>query len=277
MNIFISWSGVTSMLIAEKLKRFIPRIIQSAKPYYSPDMDKGIKWEAELNEKLRECVVGLICLTKDNTEKPWILFEAGALSNRFESSKVCSIAFGIKKSEITRPLSTFQLTEFEKSDFLKLLKSINSSLETLAIDEIVLEESFDAFYPKFEEEVQEILKNGVNEEMDIKPERSEKDILEEILDLVRKQGEKMVRNVKRSADEVYYYDKGGRKKITSGRAGYKLDAKIGDKALHKVLGMGTVIRTVENEDGVKDIEIKFEGTDRIYNFPDTTETLILLE
>ena len=124
MNIFISWSGKASMEIAELIKNFIPKVIQSAKPYYTPDdIEKGLKWETEINQKLAECSIGLICLTKDNTDKPWILFEAGALSNRLDKAKVCPVLFGIKKSEITGPLSTFQLTEFTKNDFLKLLKS----------------------------------------------------------------------------------------------------------------------------------------------------------
>lgn len=188
MNIFISWSGNSSMKIAEELKNWLPKILQSAKPYYTPsDIEKGTRWDSEISIKLSECLIGLICLTKLNTEKPWILFEAGALSNRLEKAKVCPILFGVKKSEVTGPLSRFQLTEFNKEDFYKLVISINSSLEENSIDDSILLEVFETFYPKFEAKILEILadENSYNEIP--KPERSERDILDEILELVRKQ------------------------------------------------------------------------------------------
>lgn len=186
MNIFISWSGDTSMKIASELKNFIPRILQSAKPYYTPsDIEKGTRWETEINQKLQECLVGLICLTPDNTEKPWIMFEAGALSNRLDKSKVCSILFDLKKADVTGPLSRFQMTDFNSSDFYKLAQSINSSMGEMQIADNVLKESFDVFYPIFEDKIQKILQEKKPDA--VKPQRSERDILEEVLELVRKQ------------------------------------------------------------------------------------------
>ncbi|MFS4428462.1 toll/interleukin-1 receptor domain-containing protein [Chryseobacterium sp. S90] len=186
MNIFISWSGDTSMKIAEEIKNWIPKVLQSAKPYYTPsDIEKGTKWEAEINQKLSECVVGIICLTSDNTEKPWILFEAGALSNRLDKSKVCPLLFGIKKSDVIGPLARFQLTDFNKVDMFKMIKSVNKSLDDKAIDLPLLTEMFDTFYPKLEENVKKIL-DSVNNPV-LKPQRSDRDILEEVLNIVRKQ------------------------------------------------------------------------------------------
>ena len=82
-NVFISWSGQQSEEIAEELRNWIPSVLQFAKPYYTPnDIEKGAKWSSEVSQKLSECNVGIVCLTKDNFAKPWILFEAGALSKR---------------------------------------------------------------------------------------------------------------------------------------------------------------------------------------------------
>ncbi|WP_257721520.1 hypothetical protein [Chryseobacterium sp. IHB B 17019] len=42
MNIFISWSGDTSKQIAEELKNWLPLVIQSANPFYTPsDIEPG--------------------------------------------------------------------------------------------------------------------------------------------------------------------------------------------------------------------------------------------
>jgi hypothetical protein len=44
------------------------------KPYFSPeDIEKGTKWNTEIAKELETSNVGVICLTQDNTEKPWIL------------------------------------------------------------------------------------------------------------------------------------------------------------------------------------------------------------
>lgn len=194
MKVFISWSGEISGEIAKLLKDFIPKVIQSVKPYYTPDdIEKGKNWNTEINKSLEECVIGLICLTKDNKDKPWILFEAGALSNRLDNSKVCPILFDdMKPSDIEGPLSTFQLTQFSKNDFLKLIQSINLSLEE-SIKESDLEEIFNAFFPKLEKDIQSILKKNKEEETGrkkMKEVRSDREILEEILLLIRNQSRK---------------------------------------------------------------------------------------
>ncbi|WP_449399227.1 toll/interleukin-1 receptor domain-containing protein [Chryseobacterium wanjuense] len=191
MNIFISWSGETSKEIAEELKNWLPLVIQSAKPFYTPsDIEPGQRWDGVINKKLSECAIGLICLTKNNTEKPWILFEAGALSTSLDKSRVCPILFGVKKSEVTEPLAGIQLTEFTRQSFFQLLQTINKSSEGSFIEEIVLKKSFDAFFPQLEERINEILANqATTTTTTTKPERTERNILEEILDLVRKQNQ----------------------------------------------------------------------------------------
>ncbi|OCK53185.1 hypothetical protein BA768_01120 [Chryseobacterium sp. CBo1] len=237
MNIFISWSGETSMKIASELKNFIPRILQSAKPYYTPsDIEKGTRWESEINQKLQECLVGLICLTPDNTEKPWIMFEAGALSNRLDKSKVCSILFDLKKSDVTGPLSRFQMTDFNSNDFYKLAQSINSSMGDMKIEENLLRESFDYFFPIFEGKVQEILKKRKGDY--IKPQRSDRDILEELLDLIRKQSNKVpIENNSKTAGDI---TDDILRRIGKYESKMLYNYKVGDSVIYSGYGEGVV-------------------------------------
>lgn len=261
MNIFISWSGETSMKIAEELKNWIPKVLQSAKPYYTPsDIDKGTTWETEINQKLSECLVGLICLTVDNTEKPWILFEAGALSNRLDKSKVCPILFGLKKAEVTGPLARFQLTDFNKTDFFKLIQSINKSLEENAIDGSLLLEVFDAFYPKFEEKINGILSKESSGGS--KPKRTERSILEEILDLVRKQNNNssQINFTDTDANDLKNVVSYFRKSAPSHIILYTL----GDKVFHSHYGKGSVIEIFTSGNKQQKLTIKFsDGTTMI--------------
>lgn len=80
MKVFLSWSGSKSKRLAEILHTWIPSVIQAAKPYFSPDdIEKGTRWYPEVSKELKKSNVGIICLTRENLEAPWILFETGAL------------------------------------------------------------------------------------------------------------------------------------------------------------------------------------------------------
>ncbi|MFY7742633.1 MAG: TIR domain-containing protein [Flavobacterium sp.] len=263
MNIFISWSGDKSKEIADALKNWIPKVLQSAKPYFTPsDIEKGSKWESEITQKLNECKVGLICLTAENTEKPWILFEAGALSNKLEKSRVCPILFGLTNSDLKGPLSTFQTTEFKKDDFKKLMKSINILLEENRIADLVFEEVFEAFYPKLEESITNIL-SVANVVEESKPKRSDRDILEEILELTRKQYVKPKYELIEEPTDDLFTSWVLEEAIPFNDA---LNLKPGDRVLHSRFGEGTVLFLSESKE-VKDtkIDIKFDlkGTKKL--------------
>lgn len=188
MKVFISWSGNISKEIAEALTKWIPTVLQSVKPYFSPsDIEKGSKWETEITKNLNECSVGIICVTRENTEKPWILFEAGALSNKLEKSRVCPLLFELSNSDLTGPLATFQTTEFKKSEFKKLLQTINKQLNDNKVSETVFNEVFEVFFPKLETNIQKILSENKSIEVSKTIERSDREILEEILELSRRQ------------------------------------------------------------------------------------------
>lgn len=183
-NVFISWSGEKSKAIAEELRSWIPSVLQFARPYFTPnDLEKGTKWNTEISERLAETHVGIVCLTPENFERPWILFEAGALSKDLDRSKVCSVLFGMENTDLTGPLTTFQTTAFEKSDFKKLMKTIKEAGEDRALLNDTLNTVFEKWWPDLEKKVTAILEKpnstGHGEV------RSERDLLEEILDLSR--------------------------------------------------------------------------------------------
>lgn len=259
MNIFISWSGETSRLIAEKLSIFIPKIIQLAKPFYSPaDIDKGAGWLEEINKMLGECLCGIVCLTKDNTEKPWILYEAGALSNRLGTARVCPILFGVTKTEVTGPLSHKQMTVFSKEDITKLMKSINKLFENQAISESLLEEMVDSFFPKFQEEVNEILKSSKDTTVTTKPKRTDRNILEEILDLVRKQNNQSERVIEKNRNALSF----ARKIIEQGSYdGVNSEFVHGSKVYHDLYGDGIYQGILTNKEGLKLARVLFDGDD----------------
>lgn len=187
MKVFISWSGELSQKIAKELSEWLPSIIQSIEVFYSPeDIKKGENWDSRLTEELQDSKYGIVCLTPENVAAPWIHFEAGALSRTLDS-RVSALMINVVTSDIQGPLSRFQATKLEKIDFYKLLESINESSDS-PIGEKVLQKSFDAIWDKMYENICQIIEENSNKEDNVSPESNERNtVLEEILQLMRKQ------------------------------------------------------------------------------------------
>jgi arsenate reductase-like glutaredoxin family protein len=195
MKIFLSWSGTKSKLIAESLKDWLEQVIQSTEPWISTSIEKGKKWSKEISDKLEESKIGIICITKDNLNAPWILFEAGAIS-KSSDSYVCTFLTDISSpSEIVGPLSSFQHTKFSKDDMLKLCKTINNRIKESKggkpLNEKALEEVFDIFYPKLEDKINEIFSSTEESDETQQFLRSDRDLLEELVESQRLIREKL--------------------------------------------------------------------------------------
>lgn len=183
-NVFISWSGDLSKRLAEATRDWLPGVLQFVRPYFTPDdIEKGARWGADINSELESSDIGIICLTKENTQKPWILFEAGALSKSLEKSRVCTVLFDLDTTDLKGPLTLFQHTKFERDEFKKLVKTVNNAGGDAKLDENVLNTVFQMWWPKLDEQVQGILQDHRNAPP--AAERSERDMLEEILELTR--------------------------------------------------------------------------------------------
>lgn len=183
-KVFISWSGDLSRKLAETLRDWLPSTLQYVKPYFTPeDIEKGAKWGSEIAKELEISNIGVICLTRDNTEKPWILFEAGALSKSIEKGRVCTLLFDLEPADVKGPLTTFQGTRFIREDFKRLVVTINSAAGDARLESAVLDDVFDMWWPKLEAKVEQILKS--HEKGGKKDKRSDRDILEELLELSR--------------------------------------------------------------------------------------------
>ena len=186
MKVFISWSGDMSRELGETLRTWIPAVIQQVKPYFTPnDIEKGTRWSSDIATELSESRVGVICLTKDNLDKPWIMFEAGALSKQLDSSHVCPILFDVDSSDLKGPLVQFQSTPFNRPEIKKLITTINKALGENRLDDSVLNTVFDMWWPKLEEQIKSIIEKYKNNGGTNESPRDQREILEEILALTR--------------------------------------------------------------------------------------------
>ncbi|GHV88132.1 hypothetical protein AGMMS50267_04920 [Spirochaetia bacterium] len=256
-KVFISWSGELSKKIAEQLKNWLPSVLQFVKPYFTPDdIEKGSRWSNEISNELASSNVGIICLTPDNISNPWILFESGAISKNFGKSNVCTLLFNLDPIDLSGPLTNFQATRFEKEDFKKLIVTINNTDKESQLTSDVLNGVFEKWWPDLEERI----KNIVQEEKVVHAhkKRSDREILEEVLELARLNTERGATPFPKNIDSMIEY----LIKCINDLSQINLN-KYGDKELQRTLKkIKTVISDICFEFGmpnlVKYIEIDTE-------------------
>lgn len=191
MKVFLSWSGGLSHNVSIVFRDWLPSVIQSVDPYVSSeDIDKGARWSTDIAKELEESSYGILCVTKENIDAPWLNFEAGALSKAFEKLNVSPFLFDVKRSEIKAgPLLQFQSTIYSKSDVYKLIKGINKALADSALPEERLKSIFDVWWPELDEKLKHIVTEEPNEKEKKTKEKVKEEpsneILEEILELTR--------------------------------------------------------------------------------------------
>jgi len=81
MKVFFSWSGTESRQIAKVLRNWISIPLHGVEAWISTEIRRGSRWRLELREALREPHYGIICVTPANKDRPWLNYEAGALSH----------------------------------------------------------------------------------------------------------------------------------------------------------------------------------------------------
>ncbi len=185
MKVFLSWSGEPSRRLAEALRDWLPAVLQAVEPWMSAaDLDKGSRWSAQVAGELEQAKVGILCLTRDNVAAPWVLFEAGALSKTLTETYVCPYLLGLRPSDLRGPLVQFQAAEANEADTRRLLATINAATAALgakALSERALDRAFATWWPSLAKTLESLPTGRPSG----RPARSERDLLEETLTLVR--------------------------------------------------------------------------------------------
>jgi hypothetical protein len=184
-KVFISWSGHRSKALANTLREWLPNVIQFVDPWMSAeDIDKGARWSSDIATQLAEAKVGLICLTTENLESPWVLFEAGALSRTLQKTFVCPYLLDVDPADIRGPLVQFQVTMATKEDTNRLVHTINGAMLSSPLSDERLNAAFEVWWPAFEKSLRKIT-DECGQAQRSTPRRSDRELIEEMLELVR--------------------------------------------------------------------------------------------
>jgi TIR domain len=184
MQVFISWSGERSKAIAVELSSWLSQTIQLIEAWISTDIEKGSRWGPEITARLQSSLIGVICVTPENVSSPWLLFEAGAISNT-KGAHVCTLLVGLKSTDVPMPLAQFQATPLERGEVKRLLETMNAKLQEAgekALSQSTLDAVFDNNWERLEAKLLVIM-SAPEPAVPVKRDTSE--VLEEMLLLLR--------------------------------------------------------------------------------------------
>src|SRR5215216_6597371 len=193
MLVFISWSGSRSKRVAEALEKWLSMVLQAVNPWLSLDIEKGARWSPVIAERLEQSKVGIICVSRDNVDSHWLLFEAGALS-KTKDAYVCTLLIDLRPADLSAPLAQFQATTTEKEDIRRLAHTINSAVQRCgecSPSDQVLNDTFEALWPILNTVLKEVVQSS-GESDSSKKLRADRELLEEIVEILRHREQRQV-------------------------------------------------------------------------------------
>jgi len=185
MDVFLSWSGTASKQIAELLRDWLPRVIQRSKPWVSSqDISSGQRWFEQISKAATSDSFGIFFLTPENINSQWIHYEAGALSRISSDTRITGLLLQeLKPSQISGPLAHYQHQSFNKEGVQSLIIDMNQFGHDGFVSEEILIRAFENEWPELEAKYRNIISNIPLSNP--APERSTRDMIEEVLELTR--------------------------------------------------------------------------------------------
>jgi hypothetical protein len=185
LKIFISWSGEMSHDAALALRRWLPAVMNSVEPFVSSkDIDPGTRWQMEVAGQLESTNYGLVCVTRENQDAPWLNFEAGALAKVVQLGRVVPIAIDLKPSDIKVPLGQFQAQPATERGFHEVVVVINAACE-VPLTEQLLDRSFEKWWGELDSALEKIRARPAAPTSATASGRTDRELVEEVLNTVR--------------------------------------------------------------------------------------------
>jgi hypothetical protein len=187
MKVFLSWSGDRSKAVASALNDLLPSILQPVTCWMSEGgIAKGKPWFDQLAKELNAIVFGVFCVTPENKDSEWLLWEAGFLSSSTAVGErhVAPLAIGMSKGSLAGPLSIYQGTDTNKEDLFRLVREINNAVtEEKRVPVATLRKTYEYVWPDLEQRIAAAQSIRVNAPVVAKP--STNDQLDQVVALLR--------------------------------------------------------------------------------------------
>ena len=178
MRIFTSWSGDRSKAAALGLKSLLQDLFEeTVQVFVSDHIAPGEAWAQRLGTELEQSEFGVLCLTRDNWQSPWLLFEAGAIAKKFASSRVVPYLIDeLPPASDRSPVAQFQHVRADREGTFRLVEAINGIRENPKASDR-LARSFEKWWPDLEQTLKTVQTSNTSQPAV----HSDRELLETIL------------------------------------------------------------------------------------------------
>lgn len=183
-KLFISWAKDPAKQYALALSDWLRDVFDSLETWTSQaDLMPGERSLAEIDKRLQEAVAGVVVVTPENQNEPWLSFEAGYLACHVGNGarRVIPLTMdGLKPGDLTGPLGMLQGVQFGRDGVKQLLESL---CEVVGLDKGRADRKMDAFWDRLESRIADLANSRTVPARVQK--RSSDDKIDEILTTVR--------------------------------------------------------------------------------------------
>jgi hypothetical protein len=167
--------------LANALRNFLPLALNYVQPWVSDkDIGAGERWAQSIAGELESSNFGIICITPENLQSEWILFEAGALSKSMLDAKVIPLLYGLEMQDLSGPLSQFQAQKVEQEGIMEVVRAINKVADS-PVGEDIISRAVPHLWPSLTSDLEKI-PDSRPEEKHMRPQH---EVLEELVTGVR--------------------------------------------------------------------------------------------
>jgi hypothetical protein len=128
-GVFIGWSGSRTRDVAQALGYWLKCLSLDVEPWVSTvDLRPGRPWWEELEVQLQSSDAGILCISPDNVNSPWLHFEAGALARSVARKLIIPYAIDMDPSAIPHPIGFFQAAAANHDDTFRMISGLFASI-----------------------------------------------------------------------------------------------------------------------------------------------------
>jgi hypothetical protein len=193
-KVFISWSGPRALAIAKVWSEVLGETFDAVDTFVSDDIEAGARGLDEIQSALNGTNFAIVIVTRANEKAPWLNFEAGAISKQFPGNTLakvvpCLVDFE-SPAELTTPLKQFQAKVLDQDGVEDTLRSIANQVGVVWSKK---RRQFERAWPEYQKafddarEVSESVVHGGGMSGEPEDGRSEKSMIEEVLEILRAQ------------------------------------------------------------------------------------------
>lgn len=182
MKVVLMWSGDPCHGVAIALGDFLDLVLPGPNYFISDAIQGGEPWRAALAEQLGDAEFGIACLTRDALSSQWLHFEAGVVWKAVQRDNVIPLFVGMKAGDVTGPLADFQGMEATRDGVAVLVGRLAATFSPARSEKSLLK-AIEAAWPPLEAVVKAALSPAPTVQV---PAREDREILEEILERVRR-------------------------------------------------------------------------------------------